>query len=298
MTGKFSLKAVCAALALAAAGSANAGLFFMDVGTNYGGVTAGKVNATSTAVKNQMTFQYVSSTIFKDQDSNLGISVGDTTTTTAGLAIPGALVDNNQITAFTPNQNNFSNTNSNNGYQSNWLLSFGIENLTGTVTSTSLLGPEIAYNSGAVIKMYIWDTNSGAAGLNFMNIKVSGGSSGTGGTFLDGEVDFTGIADNAFKNLFNTAAPNSCGGYTGFYDLWANCSGDPAFLKISFNGDFNTDGRDLNTTLIGFEGGKALIQASNIKHDGSATFDIPEPGTLALAGLALVGLASARRRKA
>lgn len=298
MTGKFSLKAVCAALALAAAGSANAGLFFMNVGTNYGGVTDGKVNTTSTSVKNQMTFQYVSSTIFKDQDNNLGISVGDTTTTTAGLALPGALLGNNQITGFTPNQVNFPGTDSNNGYGNNWLISFGIENLKGTVSSIGT-GPEITYGSGALLKMYIWDSASATNGLNFMNIKVTGGSSGTGGTFLDGEVDFTGITGNAFKNLFNTAAPNSCGGYTGFYDLWANCSAEPYLLKISFGGDFNTDARQLVTNPIGFDtDGKLLIKADNIKHDGSATFDIPEPGTLALAGLALVGLASARRRKA
>lgn len=297
MTSKFSLKAVCAALALAAAGSANAGLFFMNVGTNYGGVTAGKVNATSTSVKNQMTFQYVSSTVFKDQDGSLGISVGDTTTTTAGLALPGAVLGNNQVTGFTPNQVNFPGSDSNNGY-GNWLLSFGIENLTGTVSSIGT-GPEITYGSGATLKMYIWDTASGTAGLNFMNIKISGGSSGTGGTFLDGEVDFTGIAANPFRNLFNTATPNSCGSYTGFYDLWANCSDAPDFLKISFNGDFNTDARQLVTNPIGLDtDGKLLIKADNIKHDGSATFDIPEPGTLALAGLALVGLASARRRKA
>ncbi len=307
MTYKFALKAGCAALALSAAGVANAGLFYLDVGHDYatprGDVTADRACVGCTAVKEELNFQYQSTTVITDNNLTPGINVGNTTSTNAGIALPvhgsdgGALTANN-VTGFLPNEGSASD--SNNSYGGNrWQIYFGITGLTGTVTSMPFGLPEITYNGGSFLKMYIYDSFSGTTLLNFMNIAITGGASGSGGTILNGTVDFTGIENNAFANLFHSAS-YSCGGGTGFYELWNTC-GDtpPGDLKIAFTGDFNTDISKLSNPVVGGTPGVDFLTytITDARHNGSAVLDIPEPGSLALLGLGLAGLGVIQRRR-
>lgn len=286
------LKMISGAAMLVAAAAAQAGPFYMNIGTDYGDNTPGgaKVCVTCTSMKQEFTFLYQSKTTIFDTANTAAnqISAGDLLTTDAGLNVTGDL-SKNQFNGFNPNEtlNNFSN----NGYGTDWLVTFKISGLAGQVTGVTGAGvPTFAYGPG-LLELFV--TKDGVNFNNFMDIKISGGGSTGVSTILMGDVDFTAV-DAGYNNLVNSG-DYSCGSSSGFYDIWANCgAGALKGIKIGFESSFDT-----NVLVSQFQynaGSDTFTLTSN--HDGSGTFNVPEPGTLALAGLALIGVATARRRKA
>ena len=272
---------------LLAAGSVSAGDFYLDVGTAYGPL-GGQVTPTSTSMKNQFTFQYESNTVINDLDAN-GIDANDTLTTIAGLAV-GNLPENN-VTGFTPNQ--IFGSNSNNGYGSDWILSFSITGLNGVVTGVTGGGvPLFQYGPGLLELFITFDDGMGGFTPvnNFMDINILGGSATGVGIEMVGLADFTNV-DAGYNNLIHSGDAD-CGGLNGFFDIFTNCG---SAMPIAFFADFNTN---VTTSQFTDNGDGTFELTSN--HDGSATFSVPEPGTLALLGgsLVLMGGMARRNKKA
>jgi len=259
--------------------------FYLDPGTNYDVVFApneDKVCDTCTSLKDEFNFIYQSTSTITDMTGD-GISAGDLISTNGGLSV-GPL-GNNQILGFNPNESFGSD--SNNGY-GDWALSFSITDLPGIVTSIVDDVPIIAYGPG-LLEMFV--TFDGSTFNNFMDIALTGGATAAASSYLFGGADFNNV-DAGYNNLFNSKNP-VCNN-TGLWEIWKNCEAPTNSVQFAF--DFNTNLLTTNFAEAGVDqNGKQLFSVTS-DHDGSGVLSVPEPTSIAILGLGLLGLAGARRR--
>jgi len=289
MTFKFALKAGCAALALAAGGIASAAPIYFDIGRDYSGVVntngnfsteLGQVCATCTSMKDEFGITYQSQTTI------LGApAVGSLVSTNVGLSV--GTLSNNRVTGFNPGE---TFTDSDNGYGgSRWQIGFSITGLAGQIVSMAGGVPSISYGPG-LLEMFV-SNDGGLTFNNFMDLKIYGGGATGLGTLLIGEADFTNV-QAGYNNLVHSGT-YSCMGSSGFFDIWTNCGGALNTLDIGFVSSFDTN-VTASSIVPGVAPGTFIIRSN---HDGSGVFSVPEPGSLALLGLALAGLGMTQRRR-
>lgn len=283
-------KTLLAAALLAVGGSATAAPFYMDIGSNFDGQIApagDKVCDTCTSIKDELLFTYESSTTIVDNGDGV-IGAGDTIITDGGLAVGG--LSTNQITGFSPNEvgGNDSNNNYGSAFVNDWIMSFSVTGLTGVVTGVNAGVPQFAYGPG-LLELFV-SFDDGGSYNNFMDINVTGGGATGVSTILTGTADFTNV-DAGFNDLFHSATYD-CLGDDSFFGIWSTCGeGAGEMLTINFFASFDT-----NIFVSDFtDNGDGTFSLTS-DHDGSATFAVPEPSTLALLGGSMLLLGGMARR--
>lgn len=288
------LAAAVAGALLLGAGAAQADTIYIDVGTDYG-TPGDQACPTCTGYKEQATIVYDSfSVVYDNGDGILGM--GDTIVTSGGLAVGD--ITTNQVTGLIPAPT-LGIGPSDNGYGSDWLLTFEFTGLTGTIVDVDPSGlPLPVYMGPTTIDVYY--TTDGLTLTNFMDIVVDYGMPTGLNLELVGHVDFTDVDDPTIISMH--FKDTDCAGDTSFYGIWLGCGSD---IKISAFIDQNLD--PLRTTIVAYDAdgdpegspdydGVPVEWRITANHDGSITFT-PEPGSLALAGAALLGMGGLARRR-
>jgi len=284
-------KTLLASSMLAVSLSASASAFYVDLfGTGVGLGAADVSNCpTCTNDKTEIDYSYQSRTDITLSVANT-VSLGDVINTTGGLNLGDLNSYNfNRFSGFIPGDFSRGFTNDRtSATTNNWGLSLRF-NLTGNIAGLAAPGvvSEVSYSSGLVeIFLIKFDGLGGIASAdNIFDITVTGSDASNPSNFLVlGDVSFSG--GESYTDMFrsDTAA---CLGNNSFFAL-AACT-PPVKVAAQFDQNLN----NANATLI-----NPNLARIGGDHNGSLSFNVPEPSTLMLLGSALLGLSATRRKNA
>jgi len=242
-----------------------------------------------------MQFTYVSESTLTDGNGSIAadgvVSIGDTILSNSGMALgqtAGNVLDThatNLLGLGFGDDNGFWSGGTPTAGQ--WGITFGFADITGALTNTGFV-----YDSGS-INLYSFDAFEVAAAeaatgagtdvsshlTHLFNLSVASGGD-TGNSTV-----FTGDVINFFNNpsTFNIA-------YNNGSKTFEEASLLPGGLQFLVSNDTQA----LPTTDFG---GSSTLEITG-QHEGSIAFSVPEPTSIAILGLGLLGFAGARRRKA
>jgi hypothetical protein len=299
------MKKTLTALALLAgmSGVAQADPIYIDAGSDFGGNANTAAGGSTTGWINELTFTYQSNSTILDVDGNFTLSVGDTISSSGGVkgdafaAAPtfASGLATNWFTGLNPSQVGGDALNvgpSDNDYGDSWGLTLGFDDVQGVWN-----GSGFDYTSGN-ISIYYYDFMSGLpTGMGdltrLFDFQISAGGDGFGG------VTGTGLTGNvANVNTADTVNGISAGDVFNFdyfgETLTAAEAEEKALNVEGFNFTFFVDSNTNPLGTVTFVNGEFGVEGN---HDGSVTFSVPEPGSLAIFGAALLGLAGAARRR-
>jgi hypothetical protein len=287
LNGDYPMKKLftAALVSLACAGTASADQIYIDNGANYGGNSNTAAGDNTTGWKDSLKLVFTSNSVVSDVDGDgpaNGLEIGDTITSSGGM-IGAALLGNNFVTSLVTSQ--VGGGPSDNGYASDWALSFRFDDLMGTWN-----GVDFDYTSGNIDWFILDQSNGYGAGtgteVHLFTTSITDHVSSIGNQLYTGTVGNYGTGSvNGVDagDIFNIAYGN---GSLSLED-YTNQISDTVRFRI----DQNTD----KPNIVGYDAVKKEFALSG-QHDGSLEFSVPEPASVAILGLGLLGFAASRRK--